>query len=186
MELLEGIQTRNSVAALGGSAPDEAERREIFRAALRAPDHAWLTPWRFISIEGEARERLGEGMLEARQREAVLTPAERRKYPDLLLRAPWVIVVVARLQVHPKVPEVEQMMSAAAATQNILLACHALGYGAIWRTGDLAYSPGVKKLLGLGKNEAIAGFVYVGEAIKGCKKLPDRPVEDFVDCWAGD
>ena len=47
-------------------------------------------------------------------------------------RAPLIIVTVASPQAHPKVPEFEQEYSAAAATQNMLVACHALGVGAMW------------------------------------------------------
>jgi nitroreductase len=38
--------------------------REVYKGALRAPDHARLRPWKFIEVRGEARERLGKTFLE--------------------------------------------------------------------------------------------------------------------------
>jgi nitroreductase len=64
-----------------------------------------------------------------------------------------------------KIPEIEQMLSAGAAAQNILLAAHGFGFGAIWRTGAPAYDPEVAKGLGLPESARIVGFLYIGSAV---------------------
>ena len=60
MQALDLLLNRVSVGRLLEPAPDAAQRELMFRAALRAPDHGQLRPWRFITVEGEARRRLGE------------------------------------------------------------------------------------------------------------------------------
>ncbi|MFZ3183474.1 MAG: nitroreductase family protein, partial [Pseudomonas sp.] len=60
MEALDALLNRVSVPRLTEPAPDAAQRELLFRAALRAPDHGQLRPWRFITVEGAAREQLGE------------------------------------------------------------------------------------------------------------------------------
>jgi len=63
---------------------------------------------------------------------------------------------------EPKVVEIENICAAAAATQNLLLAAHALGLGAMWRTGPAARDPNVKAFLGLVPDQHLIGFVYIG------------------------
>jgi nitroreductase len=164
MDAIELLLTRASAGKLREPAPDETTLQRAFAAALRAPDHGLLRPWRFQLIRGEARERFGELMracLLARKPEAL--PEELDKEQRKPLRAPLIIVVSARIQPgHPKVPAIEQVLSAGAAAQNILLALHAQGYAGMWRTGPAAYDPAVKRALGLAEHDAIVGFVYCG------------------------
>jgi nitroreductase len=61
-----------------------------------------------------------------------------------------------------KIPAAEQVGAATAAAQNVLLAAHALGYGAMWKTGAAAYDANVKKLLGLAPEDHIVAFIYLG------------------------
>jgi nitroreductase len=184
MDAITALTTRNSASRLTGDAPGPAERAQIFRAALRAPDHAHLRPWHFLVVEGEARVQLG----------AALVAAARRAYPELSeqeaaklrgnpLRAPLVVIVVARTREHPKVPEVEQLLSAGAAAQNMLVAAHALGFGAMWRTGPVTYLPELREELGLLPNDRPVGFLYLGEVDGTPKPLPDEPPETYFSTW---
>ena len=120
-DVLHFLQNRNSAPRLDGPAPSPEEMQAIFTAAMRAPDHAWLHPWRFITIAGERREALGlvlEQCLMLRNPQA--DQAARDKARSTPLRAPLLVVVVARLSEHPKVPHVEQRLSAGCAAQGIL------------------------------------------------------------------
>jgi nitroreductase len=92
-------------------------------------------------------------------------------------------VVAARLVEHPKVPEIEQILSAGAMAQNLMLAAHALGYGSMWRTGSMTYDQVVAKGLGLVPNEKMIGFLYVGEIEGNQKRLPEHDPEQFVTRW---
>ena len=70
MQALDLLLNRVSVGRLLEPAPDAAQRELMFRAALRAPAHGQLRPWRFITVDGEARARLGELFAEAQAQEA--------------------------------------------------------------------------------------------------------------------
>lgn len=172
MDALQALKSRQSVAKLIDPAPDDAALAEMFAAALRAPDHALLRPWRFLLVRSDARQQLGELFVHASQsRNPHLTPAQIEKLRQAPLRAPLVIVAYSHLLPHSKVPEIEQLLSTAAAVQNLLLAAHALGFGAIWRTGEVAYNPEVSAGLGLGNNDRVIGFIYLGTAATPARVL---------------
>ena len=183
-DILQFLQRRNSSPRLVEPAPTAAEMDAIFRAALRAPDHAWLRPWRFITIAGERRHDFGL-VLESclRQRNPQLEKPALEKARTAPLRAPLLVVVVARLSEHPKVPAIEQRLSAGCAAQAILLAAEACGYAGIWRTGDAAFDRAVMTALGLDANEEIIGFVYLGTRDGAGKNLPCLDTADFVSSW---
>ena len=113
MEALEALLQRVSVARLGDPAPTAAQRELLFRAALRAPDHGQLRPWRFLTVEGEARVALGELFARAQQARDPQAPAALLdKARGMPLRAPLLIVAIASLKAHAKVPESEQLLAA--------------------------------------------------------------------------
>lgn len=184
MDVLDALRNRVSVARLSAPAPTAAQREQLFAAALRAPDHGQLNPWRFLTIEGAARERLGDlfaRALSARPDEVKPEALEKvRKAP---LRAPLLIVVIACLQEHPKVPHQEQLLAAGCAAHGLLLAAHGLGLGAMWRTGAIAEDPLVTGGLGLRENERIIGFIYLG-SVEGERRKPRvLAQQDFVQSW---
>ena len=187
MDALAALHNRVSSGLLTDPAPSAEQRRNIFRAALRAADHGNLRPWRFLTIEGEARKQLGEIYLRAAEEDASepLTEAQRERTLVMPLRAPLVIVAITRLQEHPKVPELEQHMSTAGAVQAMLTAAFAEGVGAYWRTGALAYNRTVAEGLGLAENERVDGFIYCGTPQKAPRQAPDLAVADFFSEWSG-
>ncbi|RLA49294.1 MAG: NAD(P)H nitroreductase [Gammaproteobacteria bacterium] len=183
-DILRFLQNRNSASKLTEPAPSGAQMQEIFRAALRVPDHAWLRPWRFITITGERRQAFG-ALLEQclLQRKPDADESARTKAHNAPLRAPLLVVVVARLSEHPKVPAIEQRLSAGCAAQAILLASEASGYAGIWRTGDAAFDRCVMNGLGLQADEEIIGFLYIGTRDGATKSIPERNTVDFVSHW---
>ncbi len=185
MDALTLLNNRNSEAKLSGPAPDHDTLNKILGAALRAPDHGRLRPWRFIVISGKARYRLGELFAAALQARDPETSAEQcKKAQEAPSRAPIIVTVVAKLQDHPKIPKIEQLLSAGCAAHGILLAAQALGFGAIWRTGDNCYDPSVKAGLGLSDNEEIVGYIYLGTPVGVPKPAAPMRAEDFITQWA--
>lgn len=185
MDALTLLHQRSSMGKLIGPAPSRDQLEAIYQAALRAPDHKGLRPWRFIEFSGEGLDRLGELFAEAVFREdphvedAVLDSV--RKKP---LRAPMIIAVIAKVTPdQPKVPKIEQVLSAGCAAHGILLAAHALGLGAMWRTGDYAFDPTVRKGLGLKEDDELVAFIYLGQLGGRHIALPEHDTEDFVERW---
>jgi nitroreductase len=163
MQAIDALLQRRSAKVLGEPAPDESALELLLESAARAPDHGRLRPWRFVVIRGAAREGLGELLAEQLRRKQPGASAESlQRERQKALRAPLIIVVAAVCNASAKIPAIEQILSAGAAAQNIMLAAMALGFGAMWKTGDAAYDDSVKAALGLEGRDAIVGFLYVG------------------------
>ena len=183
--VLTALIGRVSPLRLVDPAPANADLDQILAAGVRAPDHGRLRPWRFLLIRGDARHRFGDVLAESlKRRKEDLSESALQTEHDKALRAPLIIVVVAAVRGNAKVPVIEQIVSAGAAAQNMLLAAHALGFGGFWRTGDAAYDDPVKQSFGLGADDQIVGFLYIGHIeTPGRPKTPD-PV-GVVEEWTG-
>jgi nitroreductase len=187
-DALELLKTRRSFkpVELSGPGPSAAEIDTLLTIGSRVPDHGKLAPWRFIVFEGEARRAAGDAIV----------AAFRAKYPDAtaeqaeaererLTRAPLVVAVVSRAAPHVKIPEWEQVLSAGAAAMNLVLAAHALGYGASWITEWYAYDRAVLDALGLEPHEKIAGFVHIGRPPGVPEDRPRPPLAEIVTRFVG-
>ncbi len=148
-------------ALLNDPAPDDAQLSAILQSAMSAPDHGNLKPFRFLVIKGDARAELSR-VFEQAARNRNLDEDAIQKQKSKPLRSPLIICVVATITQSPKIPEIEQILSAGAAAQHIQLACKALGFGSIWLTGENCYDQYVYQSLGLEFNERLVGFIYIG------------------------
>ncbi len=163
MDAMEVLVNRVSRPMVTEPAPSEQQIALLLEAALRAPDHAGLRPYRFIRVQGERRNELGEALCRAALAlDPSLSEGGQERLRKTLLRAPLLLLPVLVGQPHPKVPEVEQILSLGAAVSNILNAAHALGVGAMWRTGLVSYEPLVAEALGLADHEKLFGFIHLG------------------------
>jgi nitroreductase len=178
----ELLLTRQSSPRLIAPAPNDEQLDFMLNAGARAPDHGALTPWEFIIAVDEGLERLSAIFVSAAKAsgadEAVIAKAAMTSK-----RAPMVITVVAKCQVHSKVPIIEQQIAAGCATMAMQQAAFALGLGAVWRSGDLAFNQDVHQGLGLTQDDQIVGFLYVGTPtvtapIKALK--PGRQYSRFI------
>ncbi len=184
MEALKALHERVSVPRLSGPVPTPEQCEALFRAALRTPDHAYLRPWRFLVVQGEGLERLGELFgVAALSDTPDLSVETLARYQGLPLRAPMVIVCITAPREHPKVPRIEQEASCAVAVGNMLLAAHALGLGAVWRTGEVAYHPVIREGLGVAPEEQICAYLYVGHPAGERKSVPELDTADFFQPW---
>jgi nitroreductase len=167
MDTIEAIRTRRTVGKSTGDVPRETIA-ELIETATWAPNHKLTQPWRFAVLTGSARERLGE--IWAREATANVDPKVRdamfegeAKKP---LRSPALIVVSTRTDPNPVTAE-EDIVATAAAVQNLLLAAHAKGLSAAWKTGKIVHSTEVKQFLGFDPTDRIIAILYIGaEAIE--------------------
>ncbi len=180
MDVLTAINSRASAIRLTEPGPNPEQLKTILTAATHAPDHGRLSPWRFVVLDGPDREILGKAMVDMRLRQAPETPAADAEREGLkAMRAPTIVVVAARTTAPSKVPEIERIVAVGAATQNMFLAAHALGLGAMWKTGDAAYDEKVKATLGLDPSDKVVAFLYLGTpASPGTPR--ETKLEDFV------
>lgn len=128
---LDALLTRYSVGPkhLTEPGPSEAQLTWMAEAALRAPDHAELVPYRFKVVRGAAKEGMAALFADAARaagkgEDGAMLDAERA------LKPPVTVAVVARIDLgHPLVPAHEQWAAVGGAIANFLTAAHALGFG---------------------------------------------------------
>lgn len=159
--------------------PSALELQALLQCAMRVPDHGKLTPWRFLVVQGDARQRLADAVVARRTR---IEPqvAEEALAKDLLrfMHAPVVVTVIASLSLGHKIPEVEQMASASAVCMQLLNAAFAANFGAQWLTGWPAYDAVIASELGLKVNESVAGFIHIGSADAPAAERPRPNLSD--------
>lgn len=184
MDALSALHTRVSHPRVAGAVPTEAALQNMFRAALRAPDHGQLRPWRFLRIEGEGLDHLAALFAEAAQADDPQISADKLDgIRGKALRAPLIIVTISSATQHPKIPVLEQDISAGCATYAMLVAAHAQGIGAVWRTGPMSTHPVVMKGLGLSAAEKILAMLFVGQIAGSDRPIRELAIEDFVTHW---
>ena len=193
MGVLEAIRTRRSVGKVRPERPPREAIVAVVEAATWAPNHRLTEPWRFVVLAGEARHAFGAAMAAAQAagRPAPADEAAKAAARDAdaktaakALRAPVVIAIAVEPVVGPKVVEIEEVTAGAAAIQNMLLAAHALGLAAIWRTGAPSYDPAIKAFFGLTPGAHLLGFVYLGYP-DGAPPERERTPAERVTRWLG-
>lgn len=163
MEIFEAIHGRTTISKVKADALPRELVEKLLSAGVQAPNHHKARPWRFVVLTGDGRKKLGDVMSASFADRNPAAPTEGLdKVRALPLRAPVVIAVGADQPADEKTIEAENLSAAAAACQNILLAAHALGLGAIWRTGEWARDAKVKRFLGFAEDQHIVAFIYVG------------------------
>ena len=187
MDALNALHTRNSISQLVEPAPTKLQLNNIIQAGLKACDHGRLRPWKYIIIEGDSRLAFGSllAKVKAKQDGVELNDELEKKMQSKALRAPTIIAVAAKTTAHPKVPEIEQIMSAAASAQMMMTAAHAQGIGAIWRSGVLMFDELMHQGLNLATSDKLVGFIYLG-TIKAAKPLDALNSDDFTEYWQGE
>jgi nitroreductase len=158
------IRSRRSVF------PKQYDGREVPRELIErllenanwAPTHGLTEPWRFVVFAGEGRKALSE-MQSALYRQVSGEAFDEAKYQKLRqnpLQASHVIAICMKR--HARIPEVEEIEAVACAVQNMYLTATAYGLGAYWASGGVTYREELKEHFGLGPEDRVLGFFYVG------------------------
>lgn len=150
---LEAVRQRRSWSKVTDAAPTRAELLTLVSAAGRVADHSSLRPWRIIELRGDDRLVLG----------AAIAAAQGDSSPSTKpLRAPLLVAIVASYRASEKVPRWEQEAVASGVAHTLSLLLDEAGWGVIWRTGHYTRSAPVAAAHGLGENEELLGWLYVG------------------------
>ncbi len=186
-EIFSTLVSRRSVGPrrLSEPGPSREEVRRMIEAALTAPDHGGLRPWRFLEIRNAGREQLGELFARAkRARDPNAPEDEVARERDRGRQAPVTLCLICRLQPdHETVPLREQYAAMGAAMQNILILAHAMGYGAKMLSGNKVFDPVVLEGLGVGPGEALMGFICLGTIVKPPRPREPVPLEHHFSSW---
>jgi nitroreductase len=154
MNALEAIHTRQSIGELKPEpVPRELIEKLLF-SAVQAPNHYKVRPWRFVILTGDGLKKMGEILAQSFAKKFPEAPSSALDKERLKpLRAPLIIAVGVDKPSEPKVLEIENICAGAAAVENLLLAAHALGLAAKWRTGENARNPRIKEFLGFAPDQ---------------------------------
>lgn len=177
--VIEFLLHRQSNPLLTEPAPNKSELEQILQAGMSVPDHGFLTPWQFIVAQNnehhQGLDKLRDVYLAAVTNQGA-DQAKLDKTAKMPYRAPVIITIATNYQEHPKVPQSEQLIAAGCAAHAMQMAASALGYGAMWRSGDLAFDQEVKSALNIGDGNDIVGFLYLGTK---SKELPVKSRKSF-------
>ncbi|TCP32369.1 nitroreductase [Scopulibacillus darangshiensis] len=190
MDVIEAIHTRRSLGRVKEETPEKAEIEKVLEAARWAPNHFKTEPWRFTVLTGDGRKKLGDAYGQINT-EKLVDPNEEEKASAYekgiksALRAPVIIVVTAEPSELERVKEIEEILATGCAVQNMLLAAHANGLGAIWRTGDTAYTDIMKKSFCTSDKGIVLGYVYLGYP-NGDKPVTDKKPVEEVTTWVSE
>jgi nitroreductase len=184
MELLHGLLNRVSIHRLEAPGPTEGQLEMILQAALRAPDHGNLKPWRSVMVAGEGLTKLGQLLHQAQLERHPESDAQTlERCLNMPYRAPSIMVLIASPTEHPKVPTEEQVQATAAAGHAMLLAAYAQDIGAVWRTGWVVSHPMVRQAFNLEEREEIIAMIYMGTPSVEPRPAAIISSHEFIKHW---
>jgi nitroreductase len=179
MNTLEAIHARHSVGRVDNAPVPRSQIAQLLDAAVQAPNHYKVRPWRFVVVSGTARLGLGQAMVKAlRRKHPELDAAAWEREAAKPLRAPLIFAVGVDRPEDPRVIEIENVCAVAAACENILLAATDLGLASYWRTGEAARDPEVKEFLGFRAEQDLIAFLYIGKPVGPPDATPRLGFED--------
>jgi len=188
MEIPAALQALLSRSSLGPKhlvepGPSRAQLQWMAAAALRAPDHAELVPFRFKVVHGEAKQHMAELFAQAAVK-AGKDLAGAQMDRERALKPPVTVAVVARLDLgHPLVPAHEQWACVGGALSNFLTAAHVLGFGGKMLSGAKVRDPLIMAAF-CAPGETLLGWIALGTPAKPAQ-VRLRPVspEQVLQDW---
>lgn len=188
LDMVEQLIARNSMKLVTAPAPSDEELAKAFQAAVSAPDHGNLTPWRFKVIRGENIQKFAELAFQIRQSSAEpFTPEKLAASKAWLAEVPLIIAVGCHMDYsNTKIPEEERIIATGCAVMNLMNALNMMGYGTFWSTGIATYFEEFQTALGFDPLEArFMGFLAVGTPKMPIPQKPRKPYTEFVEEWQG-
>ncbi|MEM7741874.1 MAG: nitroreductase [Pseudomonadota bacterium] len=186
LETLQYLSARRSLTAaqMTGPGPSREELDALLQMASRVPDHRRVHPFRFLIFDGEQRAKFGDVLAqETHNKDPQASPDCLRLERERFLRAPVVVAVISNVNVEHKTPEWEQILTAGAVCQNLVIAAGAAGYAAQWLTEWYAFDDGVLSAMGMSPTERVAGFIYLGTANDTPKERARMPASELTSRW---
>jgi nitroreductase len=168
MDVIHAIETRRSIGRVKQDPVPRDLIERILESAVHAPNHRITEPWRFHVFTGKGRGELARVraeiarlQAEAEGEDEELAAGRISRERKKAFRAPVVVAVICESG-RDEVETLENYAACAAAVQNMLLTAHALGLGAMWRTGPVAYHDHMREFLDLEEGDKVVAHLYLG------------------------
>lgn len=162
------IRTRRSIypPQYSGEQVPDAVVNEMLENANWAPTHGLTEPWSFVVFKGAGIQQLATFQAELyKDRSTAAGKFDEQKHKKLLtkpLLSSHIISIGMRREEKQRFPEVEEIEAVACAVQNMYLTATAYGVGCYWGSGGVTYFDEAKSFFGLGENDRLLGFLYMG------------------------
>lgn len=163
-----------------GKKIDDAIVEQIIANATWAPSHGNIQPWKFVVFTGEGLQKLSEFQSEL-YKESSGEKFKEATFENLKanpLKASHVIALCLKRDPNKKFPEVEEIAAVSTAVQNIYLTVTAYGLGGYWTTGGVTYNDKAKPFFGLGDDDRLMGFFYLGQVAVPSPEPKRQPLEE--------
>ena len=116
------------------------------------------------------RQASGENFLQGTYEKLQNTP----------LLASHIIALCMKRTTTKRIPEIEDVEAVACAVQNIYLSVSAYGLGGYWTSGGVTYKEEAKSFFGLGEEDKLLGFFYIGHVAVPSPSAKRKPLEEKV------
>lgn len=161
---------------------DDSIITEILTNAIWAPNHGKTEPWQFTVFSGDGLQKLADFQSELYKSEAggnfkEITYGKLQQQP---LRASHIIAIGMKRTTNKPIPEIEDVEAVACAVQNIYLSVTAYGLGGYWTSGGITYKETAKPFFGLGEQDKLLGFFYIGYVAIPSTSATRLPIEEKV------
>lgn len=166
----------------GKQIPDEIIA-QILENATWAPNHGHTEPWYFVVFTGEGLKTLAQFQSELYKQTTAPDKFKEATYQTLQnnpLKASHVIALCMKRDPNKKHAEVEEIAAVACAVQNIYLSVTAYGLGGYWTTSGVTYREQAKSFFGLGEEDKLLGFFYIGYVAVPSPDGKRKPLEEKV------
>lgn len=174
MDALTALKTRHSVRSYTSQPVSEEDLQLILQAAMQAPSAANEQPWELVVI---------------RNKDTLAKAGEINHYAAFASKAPLAILVCLNQGKEKEVTRGMGIIDVSLCAENILLAAHALGLGAVF-TGiypEKDRMTGFQKLLELPEDVLPIGLIVIGHPMMNIKKADERfnPKAVHMEKWQG-
>jgi Nitroreductase len=170
-----------------GKKVDDSIIKEILINATWAPNHGQAEPWQFTVFTGEGLKKLASFQSELYKQEAGDNYKEGTyvKLREKPLKASHIIAIGMKRTTVKNIPEVEDVAAVACAVQNMYLSLTAYKLGGYWTTGGITYYEKAKPFFGLGENDRLMGFFYIGHIAIPSPSAKRSPLDQKVS-WVSE
>ncbi len=161
--VLEAIYERRSIREFTDAEVSPAYLREIIKAGIWAPSGLNNQPWRFVIITDQTKKQ---------------QLSETTHYDHIVLGAKALIAVY--LDTDAMYDEVKDHQSAGSCIENMLLAVHALGLGAVWLGQILKKKDQVNSILELEAKYDLMAVLAIGHPVHRNQKSSRKEIDEFL------
>jgi nitroreductase len=184
LELVEAIKSRRSVGRVKQDPVPQELIERILESAVHAPNHKMTEPWLFHVFTGKGRGELARARAETARLQALSDGEDEEMAAGRIsrerkkaFRAPVVIAVLCAAG-RDEVETLENYAACAAAVQNMQLTAYSLGLASMWRTGAMAYHDHMREFFGLGEDDTIVAYLYLGYPDMGERPRRRQPASE--------